>query len=192
MRLVLASASPRRIELLGRLGIPFTHAPADVQELDLHPDGAAALVMHNAVIKAAAISAQYPDTWILGSDTTVALGDTIYGKPVDLEDARRMLMELSGQTHCVYTAVCLLHGAGQRRELFYDSAKVTFKVLEPGVINNYFLKVNPLDKAGAYGIQSHSESIVASVEGELDTVMGLPLRVLTEYLNQIGFTLTDS
>lgn len=187
MKLVLASASPRRVELLGRLGIPFEVVPAHAEELEQHAEGPAALVLHNAEMKAAAIAAQFPDRWILGSDTTVALDGKIYCKPIDMAEAQRMLAELSGRTHVVYTAVCLRHAASQQRQSFCESAKVTFKALSAADIEAYTRLVNPLDKAGAYGIQAHREHIIANVEGEVETVMGLPLQAVSRCLDEIGF-----
>jgi septum formation protein len=191
MKLVLASASPRRVELLGRLGVPFIVEPAHAEEWAIHPDGPAALVSHNAAMKAAAISGQFPDSWVLGSDTTVALGEKIYGKPTDLEDASRMLMKLAGKTHSVYTAVCLMHADSNQSETFYDTAEVTFKPLSQREIHDYIQRVNPLDKAGAYGIQAHRERIIAAVDGAVDTVMGLPLQALAERLRKIGWRVQD-
>jgi septum formation protein len=188
MKLVLASASPRRVELLGRLGIPFTVEPAHADEWESHPDGPAALVLHNAAMKAQAISTAFPDSWILGSDTTVARGEKIYGKPSDLDDARRMLAELSGKTHTVFTAVCLMHAASEQSQCFCESARVTFKSLGAEAIDDYIRLVNPLDKAGAYGIQAHRQRIIAAVEGSVETVMGLPLQALAEHLRAIGWS----
>jgi septum formation protein len=188
MKLVLASASPRRVELLGRLGIPFVVEPAHADEWERHPDGPAALVSHNAAMKAQAISAAFPDSWILGSDTTVARGEKIFGKPSDLDDARRMLAELSGKTHTVFTAVCLMHVTSGQNQCFCESARVTFKPLSADAIDAYIRLVNPLDKAGAYGIQAHRERIIAAVEGSVETVMGLPLQALAGRLREIGWS----
>ncbi len=188
MKLILASASPRRVELLGRLGVPFTVEPAHADERESHPDGPAALVTYNAAMKAQAIGVTFPDRWILGSDTTVARGEKIYGKPRDLADARRMLAELAGETHTVFTAVCLLRPASGQSRCFCESARVTFKSLDADAIDAYIRLVNPLDKAGAYGIQAHRERIIASVEGSVETVMGLPLQALAQQLREIGWS----
>ena len=110
--LVLASASPRRSELLQRMGLPFTVRPADIPELDAHLDGPARMVLLNAAMKAEKLSAAHPESLVLGSDTTVVIDDVILGKPVDMEAACAMLQMLSGRAHTVFTAVALRWKAG--------------------------------------------------------------------------------
>lgn len=181
---ILASGSPRRSELLRELGIAFEVHPSKAEEIQ--PDH---LTPHeicevNAHRKALQVAQSHPDHLVLGADTLVFLDRTTYGKPCSMEDAKRILSELSGRTHHVITGVCLLHlGAGQRR-VFSVSTAVTFKPLSPERIDAYFSKVNPLDKAGAYGIQAHGDLIVASTAGSFTNVVGLPMEALREELGR--------
>ena len=185
--LILASASPRRSELLKRIGLSFKTCPANVHELDNAAGGPEEMVAVNARLKAQAVANDYPNALILGSDTTVALGETILNKPVDMERARAMLRQLSGRVHQVYTAVSLYWKRGDFHDSFVESGNVHFKQLDDAAIDAYFERVNPLDKAGAYGIQSGRELIIESVEGSVETVMGLPIQALQTRLLQLGF-----
>ena len=186
-KLILASASPRRSELLERIGLGFKICPADVDE-DNHPaDGPSGMVAKNAALKAAALSPQHPDSLVLGSDTTVALGDEVLNKPVDLAEARAMLHRLSGCSHKVYTAVALYWKSGGLTDVFVQSSEVRVKAFDDDVIDRYFDEVNPLDKAGAYGIQQAREMIIESVEGSVENVMGLPVQALEQRLAEHNF-----
>ena len=186
-RLILASASPRRSELLDRLGLRFEVCPANVDECDSVADGAARMVLKNAALKAETLAARYADCLVLGSDTTVALDDTALGKPTDLDAARAMLKRLSGREHTVYTAVALRWlDAGYILD-FVESSGVRFKELDDSTIDAYFAIVNPLDKAGSYGIQAGRELIIDSVEGSVENVMGLPIQTLERHLLEQGF-----
>ncbi|MCB1122509.1 MAG: septum formation protein Maf, partial [Verrucomicrobiae bacterium] len=142
----MASASPRRKHLLESLGIPFEVCAADVEELDDHADPQE-LVETNARLKTELVARSRLEDWILGSDTTVALGEEILNKPADLEHARSMLRRMSGKTHRVYTAVCLINRQAQVNELFTVTSDVTFKPFDDDLITRYFEVVNPLDKA---------------------------------------------
>lgn len=185
--LVLASASPRRSELLQRMGLRFEVQPAHVDEVDVHLDGPAQMVLHNAAMKAEALATRYTDSLVLGSDTTVVIGDAILGKPVDMEEARMMLQRLSGRAHTVFTAVALRWDAGELIQDFVESSHVCFRELDDVAIDAYFELVNPLDKAGAYGIQEGREIIIEAVEGSVETVMGLPIQKLEAQLQELGF-----
>lgn len=186
-QLILASASPRRRELLERIGLRFGTCPADVVEANDPQHGPAAMVAMNAALKAAAVSAQHPRALVLGSDTTVALGAEVFNKPVDLAAAYRMLRRLSGRSHTVFTAVALHWQAGNLRLEFVEHSEVRFKTFDDAVIRRYFEQVNPLDKAGAYGIQHARELIIESVEGSVENVMGLPVQALEQQLAALGF-----
>lgn len=172
--LILASGSPRRKQLLGTLGIRFEVVSADVDEKNdlAQPQE---LVEVNAKLKAGHVTKEYPDDWVLGSDTTVALGDEILNKPVDMVDARSMLNRMSGRTHTVYTAVCLLNRNQGVEELFTVKSHVSFKPFDDALITQYFELVNPLDKAGAYGIQEGKELIIEGWNGSFSNIMGLPI-----------------
>lgn len=185
--LILASASPRRSELLTRMGLQFRTCPADVQELGSSSEGPQAMVAVNARLKAEALTEAFPKALVLGSDTTVSLGEAILNKPQDMAEARAMLKQLSGRVHQVYTAVALLWKQGGLSDGFVDVSKVHFQHLDDAAIDAYFELVNPLDKAGAYGIQVGRELIVESVEGSVENVMGLPIQTLRERLFQLGF-----
>ena len=124
---------------------------------------------------------------MLGSDTTVAWDAHVLSKPVDLADARRMLHMLSGRTHTVYTAVSLYWKAGGLAHTFVERSDVRFQQLDDARIDQYFARVNPLDKAGAYGIQEGRELIIEHVEGSVENVMGLPIQALEQSLRELGF-----
>ena len=183
-RLVLASSSPRRSELLKQLGIPFDVIPAVADEVSPKYLSPHEVCQVNAHRKARAIARLNPDALVLGADTVVALGTTIFGKPRDPADAQRILRALSGQTHQVITGVALMELARQRERLFAVSTTVVFRKLGAGQIDEYVAKVHTLDKAGAYAIQEHGEMIVAQINGSFSNVVGLPLERLEEELHE--------
>ena len=188
--LVLASASPRRAELLARLGFPFEVVATGVEEISEHLDGPSGLVRENALLKALHVAEAKPDQLVLGSDTTVCLDGTILGKPANLAEAKACLRRLSGQRHEVFTGVALCWRDGGLRHVFVESSTVVFRTLSEDVIERYVQLVNPLDKAGAYGIQAHRELIIAEVDGSVENVMGLPLQTLETWFDtqvKLGF-----
>jgi septum formation protein len=189
-KLILASASPRRRELLERIGLRFEICPADVEEAIHSAHGPAGMVAANAALKAAALSPLHPEALVLGSDTTVALGDEVLNKPVHMDEARAMLQRLSGRSHTVFTAVALYWAGGDLKEAFTESSEVRFKNFGGEVIERYFEQVNPLDKAGGYGIQQARELIIDSVEGSVENVMGLPVQALERKLAELRFDFT--
>ncbi len=174
--LILASASPRRLELLKRAGFDCEVIPAQVVEHEDESSCPRHMVLHNAELKACEVAARYPGRLVLGADTTVALDDKVLNKPGDMEEAYSMLRRLSGRTHTVYTGVCLRRETPPycRAEVF--TSRVTFRQLSEETIRRYCSLVNPLDKAGAYGIQKGREMIIEKVEGSVDNVMGLPVQ----------------
>lgn len=188
--LILASASPRRRELLDRMRLRFDVVPADVEEDNEPTNGPSAMVSVNATLKANVLSGSHPNSLVLGSDTTVALDNEVLNKPVDLEEARKMLHRLSGRGHTVYTAVALYWKNGGLRDVFVESSEVRFKPFDDALITRYFEQVNPLDKAGAYGIQQARELIIESVVGSVENVMGLPIQALEQRLAELGFDFT--
>lgn len=190
-RLILASASPRRSELLERMGLAFEVHPSHAEEDDSGSQGPAHMVLHNAELKSDAMVAEYPNDLVLGSDTTVALGDQVLSKPADMDEAVQMLRQLSGQTHTVYTAVALRCAATGFRESFVERSHVRFKQLSDATIQAYFQIVNPLDKAGAYGIQEGREHIIESVDGSVENVMGLPTQALAAKFKEHRFDFSD-
>ena len=190
--LVLASASPRRNELLRQLGVGFQVVPGTAAEIMSRAMTPAEVCQINAYRKARAVAKHYPDAVVLGADTLVCLGQNVFGKPADLNEAFTMMSMLQGQTHEVVTGVCLLHLREHRQRSFAASTTVRFRRLRTSEIRRYFELVNPLDKAGAYGIQEQGEMIVDSVDGSLSNVIGLPLERLAEELEAWGFALEKS
>ena len=170
-----------------RMGLRFEIRPTHVEEDDSGNSGPEEMVIENAKLKASTLSDLEPDALVLGSDTTVALGEQVLSKPTDMEDARCMLQMLSGRTHTVYTAVALYWYLGSLAHVFVECSRVRFQELDDARINQYFQLVDPLDKAGAYGIQVGRELIVESVEGSVENVMGLPIQRLALTLEELGF-----
>lgn len=136
----------------------------------------------NAYRKARAVAKMCPDALVLGADTLVCLGGTVYGKPADMEDALRMLLELQGREHLVITGVCLVHQRAHRQQIFAEITRVTFRPLTAESTRAYLTKINPLDKAGAYAIQENGEMIVESIDGSHSNVVGLPVERLHQEL----------
>lgn len=139
------------------------------------------LCEENAFLKAAAVAANRPDCTVIGADTLVFIDGIPLGKPVDLEDAANMLRRLSGRVHTVCTGVCVIFPDGSKK-LFHDLTEVEFRELDDAAIWEYFALVNPLDKAGSYGIQEHGDRIVAGIRGDFDNVMGLPVGKVVDVL----------
>ena len=187
MQLILASLSPRRRELLSRLGHPFTVLSRPTREFS---DGELApelLPMRNAEAKAAAVAEEFPDAAVVGADTVIVFDGRIIGKPRDLEEAFRTLTLLSGRTHEVVTGVALLHERAGVRKVWSESTSVTFKTLAPETIREYLQRVNVLDKAGSYALQEHGEMLIELVDGDPDNVVGLPLgRLAAELANRVS------
>jgi septum formation protein len=188
--LILASASPRRSELLRLLAVPFEVVPSAYEEHmpETHPDPAA-LAIHLATEKARDVATRggrLHGPWVLGADTIVALGARLYGKPRDTADAHRMLRELSGQTHEVVTGVALLRAGEAEVHAFATRTEVTFRTLEPAEIEAYVATGEPADKAGAYAIQGHGAMLIEGIRGDYPNVVGLPLMPLGLLLRRLG------
>jgi septum formation protein len=184
--LILASASPRRRELLGRLGLSFATVPAEVAEREEEDADPRELVLGNARLKAEWVAARRPGCWTLGADTTVFIDGVVLNKPADLADARRMLRLLSGKTHTVFTGLAVVPPSGGATVTEGVSSHVTFKSLDEIAIDRYFERVNPLDKAGAYAIQEAGELIIERLDGSLTNVIGLPLEETAALLTRCG------
>jgi len=184
--LILASASPRRAELLQELGVLFTVVPADVEENSGEEISPQETVLQNARLKAEAVAERFPEKVVLAADTTVFIDEVVLNKPKDFEDAFRMLRKLSGRTHVVFTGFCVLGPEDPCRIEEGVESRVTFKKLNDGMIADYFRLVNPLDKAGAYGIQQEADRIVKSYEGSLTNIIGLPMEETKRALQQFG------
>ena len=156
-------------------GVPFSVVSAAVAEDDDDTLGLNALVAANARAKALEVAARYPDAVVLGADTLVWLGGRALGKPGDHNEARRMLRELSGQTHEVATGVHLVRMEPRQQVEFHEITRVRFRPLGEEVIEEYLATVDVLDKAGAYALQENGEMLVETVEGSRSNVVGLPL-----------------
>jgi septum formation protein len=179
---ILASASPRRAELLRKLIRNFEVLPGHVEEHQpkhLSPIEASLL---NAYHKARVIAKKHPDSLVIAADTEVVLGRRVFGKPRDLKEAAEMLKDLAGHEHLVITGVCLLHLRRHHQRLFSVTTRVRFKSLRADEIAEYLAKINPLDKAGAYAIQERGELIVAKTDGSYSNVVGLPMERLRQEL----------
>src|SRR5271170_5481489 len=181
--LILASSSPRRAELLRQLELEFKIVPSDATEVFDEQLSPLELCQLNAHHKARAVAKKIPDVLVLGADTLVFLGREIFGKPRHLDEAKQMLAKLQGRTHQVVTGVSLIHLRAHRERIFAVSTDVTFRPLTARQIGDYLSKMNPLDKAGAYAIQEHGDTIVAGISGSYSNVVGLPLERLREELN---------
>lgn len=179
--LILASSSPRRHQLLTMLGIPHRVEAANVQEIRLPREAPGAYVKRLARDKARAVTG----AWVLGADTTVALGDEILEKPADAEDALRMLQRLQGRRHEVLTAVCLRADGAEYEAT--DSTAVFFRPADERLLRAYVATGEPLDKAGAYGIQGYGAALIERVEGDFFGVMGLPLRLVLDLMARAGW-----
>ncbi len=186
-RLVLASQSPRRRELLVQLGIALEVRPAHADESVLPGEAPRAYVLRVAREKARAV----PGDVVLAADTAVVLGGEVLGKPQDAQDARRMLRALSGMVHEVLTGVCVRRSPpAVAVELdAVVATRVRFARLSPGEIDWYVGTGEPLDKAGAYAIQGSGGAFVVSVEGSVSNVVGLPLAETADLLRRAGFPL---
>jgi septum formation protein len=176
--LLLASASPRRVELLRQLSFDFKVVPPEVAEIHHEQMTARELSQVNAYRKARAVAKRFPDALVLAADTLVYLETTLFGKPATLEEAYQMLERLQGRTHQVVTGICLLHLRQHRQAVFAESTAVTFHCLDASKIRRYLNRVNPLDKAGAYAIQEEGDLIVEKIAGSYTNVVGLPMERL--------------
>ena len=185
-RLVLASASPRRQELLRSAGYDFTVVTPDVDE-SAYPPGMlpSAIAVHLAEAKAKAVAAMHPDCVVLAADTVVAFGDVPLGKPTDENDARRMLLLLSGTTHIVITSVTVAHTA----ENFFKSVRtmsaVRMRFLTPPELESYIATGDWIGKAGGYGIQD-KDPFVTRIAGSQTNIVGLPMSVAKRLLAEAG------
>lgn len=172
-RLILASGSPRRLELLTRMGLTFTVLTPDVDERVDAPPREAVMIL--ARRKAMAAAEGLAEGVILAADTLVAVDGEAMGKPCDREEARMMLRRLSGREHEVFTGVCLLDAATGRQALHAERTGVVFRALTEEEIEAYVETGEPMDKAGAYGIQGGASGFVTELHGSFENVMGLPV-----------------
>ena len=182
--IILASQSPRRRELLAMYDIPFVVDPSQADEENVTGTGAQR-VEKLAVAKAEEVALRHPGQVVLAADTLVCVEDEILGKPKDEADAKRMLHLLSGRAHEVHTGVCLILSDGSKL-CGTDTAKVHFMPLTDELIDRYVATKEPMDKAGAYGIQGRAGVLISHIEGSPSNVIGLPLGLLTQLFMKAG------
>ena len=193
MKFILASSSPRRQDLLLRLHTPFDVILPDVDESTIISDGSPETYCTAlAELKANDISQHYPNDMVIGADTIVVRGNDILGKPDDKTGAEYMLHTLSGETHQVYTGVCLKWTEKNIHHLFAEITTVTFRNLDEGDITYYIENYPPYDKAGAYGIQDWSAIFVKEIRGCYDNVVGFPISRFYQELKKLGINLLDT
>ena len=183
-RLILASGSPRRRDLLSKMGFTFEICTPDVDENV--PGHASDIVRTLALRKGRAAAANYTEGVIIASDTLVSLDDMPLGKPVDEDDARRMLRALSGREHEIYTGVCVIDAATGREEVQIERTGVWFSIVTDEEINAYIATGEPMDKAGAYAIQGLAGKFVERFDGSYENVVGFPVDEVREMLALFG------
>ena len=185
---VLASNSPRRKELLASLGISFSCASADIEEVNVefHPQPES-VAQNNARKKAEYVSDLYPNAYVIGADTIVSLEEEIFYKPKDMLEAKHMLQQLAGKQHTVITAVSVICKAEPFLKTIFDKTFVYFKPLRDTFIDEYFKSVHPLDKSGAYAIQDPLTQTFAHISGSESNVMGFPVEKFAELILKSKF-----
>lgn len=184
MRIILASGSPRRQELLESAGLDFEVIASPAEEIHDVGLGMSGLCEMNARLKANAVARDKPDAVVIGADTLVWLEGEAFGKPKCMDEAHAMIAKLSGKVHQVCTGVALCGPGGQVRCL-HGVTDVHFRELDDEAVAAYLAKTRPLDKAGGYGIQDHGEMIVEKIKGDFDNVMGLPVAKVICALDEI-------
>jgi septum formation protein len=189
MKLILASASPRRAEILRDAGITFNALPSEVDETPLPGESAQEHVQRLAAAKADLVAARsIGPAIVIGADTVVTIDDHIIGKPHSTEDARRALTQLAGRAHTVLTGVTLIRLPDAERVSFVEATQVHFSPLSPEEISQYLATDEPYDKAGAYAIQGHAGRYILRIEGCYFNVVGLPLARLSQELKVLGWS----
>jgi septum formation protein len=184
--LVLASASPRRRQLLGWLLTDWVADAVDVDERPAAGEQPVDLVRRLALAKGGAVATRRPGDWVLAADTVVEIDGRVLGKPVDDEDAKAMLACLAGREHRVFTGFALLAPGGDVRAVEVVVSRVRFRPLDARAIATYVASEEPADKAGAYGIQGLGSGLIAGIEGSFTNVVGLPLFEVERALREAG------
>ncbi len=189
--LILASASPRRRQLLHEAGVAFTVLPSNITEEIRPGETPETYALRVAREKAQDIAQRFPGSWVLGADTIVAIDEQILGKPKDFDDGFRMLRSLSGRAHRVMTAFVLIDEMGTMHTSQVVVSHVMFNVLSDEQIHAYLATGEPNDKAGAYAVQGLGSALVARVEGSYSNIVGLPIEEVLRALKAVGFTLPE-
>lgn len=186
VRFILASASPRRRELLAMIGLEFEVIPSHVPEVREEGEAPEEYVARLSRDKAQALAQQHPAEWVIAADTTVLLGDQLLEKPADAADAARMLATIAGRTHVVYTGVTLQNLGRDYRDTRVAESEVRMLPLSAGEIEWYVATGEPLDKAGAYAVQGIGAMFIDSIHGSYTNVVGLPLATLFQMMRRAG------
>lgn len=191
-KIVLASKSPRRRELLRQIGLDFVVDVSEIDEDKISHASPLGLAKNLSKVKAEKIAKKHKDAIIIAADTLIVLNNEIIGKPKDKEDAKKMLQKLSGKTHFVITGFTI-HDSRSKKEITKAlTSKVKFKKMTEKEINDYVETEEPLDKAGGYGIQDKGAVFIEKVEGDFFNVVGLPVFTLSEILKKFGINITES
>ncbi len=188
LRYILASASPRRKELLASLGVTFEIIPAEVIEHEAPDADPREMVAHNAALKADWVAARHPDATVIGADTTVFVDRTVLNKPKDAAEARAMLRMLRGRSHTVFTGLAIRRQCDGLKLDQGVASEVTLKAFDDATLELYLSRVHTLDKAGGYAIQEHGDLIVAGFTGSLTNIVGLPIEEMKQLLTRAGQT----
>ncbi len=185
-KLILASGSPRRSEILTSVGWEFEKITADIDEAEFENENPVDYVQRLAKTKAEKVARKIENGLVLGADTTVVIDKEIIGKPIDLDDARKMLRKLAGRTHEVLTGVALVKVSENnlQTQVKYERTAVTFAELSEDEINFLAVKGEPLDKAGAYAVQAQAALFIKGIQGDYWNVVGLPIHLVFQLLSK--------
>ncbi len=186
MKLILASASPRRRELLVAIGLVFDVIPSAVEEIRNPGEAVAGYVSRLAREKAREVARRHPQAWVIGADTVVFIDGEILEKPRDEAEASHMLSRLSGREHTVYSGLTLCCIDQDREETVIEETRVRMSTLDPGRIDWYVSTGEPMDKAGAYAVQGIGAMFIESIDGNYTNVVGLPLSTLLTMMERAG------
>jgi septum formation protein len=189
MRLILASTSPRRREILALLGLPFDVIQPAFEEVVSSQRSIEEEVIEFAVGKAESVARQNPQAIVIGSDTMISLVGAKIGKPHDLSDARAMLCKLAGRSHLIFTSVAIIDGLGGAGLKVIEKVTVKMRDFSAVKVEDYLACGESLDKAGAYSIQGEGRQLIASIKGDYLAAVGLPLKAIAEYLKDRGIAL---
>lgn len=184
MNIILASASPRRKEILENTNVKFDVVKSEIDEVILDQELPSQVVMRLAFEKCMDIAHRYEDDLVIGADTVVVLDDIILGKPKDKDDATSMIKKLSGKTHQVITGISLINLNANKKIIDYVVSNVKFKDLSEEDIKDYIQTNESLDKAGAYGIQGYGALLVEEIQGDYFNIVGLPISRLSDLLKE--------
>jgi len=186
VKLILASSSPRRRELLASIGVEFDVVPSEIPEVKSKGESPEEYVARLSREKAQTIAERFDDRWVVAADTTVLYADELLEKPVDEADAKRMLAVIGGRTHTVYTGVTVMNAAAGYRDTRVAETEVRMLPLTEHEIAWYVATGEPLDKAGAYAAQGIGGMFIDSIHGSFTNVVGLPLALLYEMFKRAG------